>query len=56
MSTGSIFNNIKVTDRKFCRSLIKSMEESKSYPEKKVIMSKSVEDLDKEKILKLFGE
>ena len=56
MSTGSIFNSIKVKDRNFCRSLIKSMEESKSYPEKKVVMSKAVEDLDKEKIKKLFGE
>jgi len=56
MSTGSIFNSIKVTDKHFCSSLVKAMEESKAESGKKVIMSKQVTDLNKDAIKKMFGE
>lgn len=56
MATSSIFNNIKVTDKKFCHSLINAMEDSKENNGKKVVMSKPVEKLNKEQIEKIFGE
>lgn len=35
MATGSIYNNIKVTNKKFCRSLINALEDSKDNNGKK---------------------
>lgn len=57
MSTSSIFNNIKVTNKKFCRSLINAMEESRDIKSKDVVMRKQVDIItDKEKFKKIFGE
>lgn len=56
MATSSIFNNVKITDRKFCQSLIKAMEDSKEHNGKEVIFSRKVEDLNAEQIAKIFGD
>lgn len=56
MSTNSLYNNIKVKDAKFCKSLIRAMETSKENNGKKVVMSRKVETLDREKIKAIFGE
>ncbi len=56
MATNSLYNNIKVKDVRFCKSLIKAMEVSEQNDGKKVVMSKRVENLDKEKIKAIFGE
>jgi len=56
MSTNSLYNNIKVKDTRLCKSLIKAMEMSKEDNGKSVVMSRSVENLDKEKIKAIFGE
>ncbi len=56
MATSSIFNNVKIKDRKFCRSLIRAMEDSKKHNGKKVTLSRKVEELNVEQIEKIFGE
>ena len=56
MATGSIYNNIKVTNKKFCRSLINALEDSKENNGKKVTISKPVEKINKEQMEKIFGE
>ncbi len=56
MATSSIFNNVKITDRKFCRSLIRAMEDSKKHNGKEVTLSRKVEELNVEQIEKIFGE
>ena len=56
MSTSSIYNNIKVTDKKFCRSLVSAMEKAKEDSGKKVVVSKKVQDLNCREIRKIFGE
>lgn len=56
VATNSLYNNIKVKDVRFCKSLIKAMEVSEQNDGKKVVMSKRVENLDKEKIKAIFGE
>lgn len=56
MATSSIFNNIKVTDRRFCKSLVKALEDAKEVRCKEVIFSKSVKELNKEQIIHIFGE
>ena len=55
MSTNSLFNNIKVKDKKFCRALVDAMETSKASKEKEVVFSRKVENLDSEKIKTIFG-
>ena len=56
MATSSIYNNIKVTNKKFCKSLVKAMEESKENNGKNVVFSRPVEKLSKEQSEKIFGE
>jgi hypothetical protein len=55
VSTNSLFNNIKVKDKKFCRALVDAMETSKASKEKEVVFSRKVENLDSEKIKTIFG-
>lgn len=56
MATNSIYNNIKVTDKAFCRSLINALERSHETQSKQVTYSKKVSELDKSQIEKIFGE
>ena len=56
MATGSIYNNIKVTNKKFCHSLVKALEDSSENNGKSVTMTKSVSKMNKEQIEKVFGE
>ena len=56
MATSSIYSNIRVTNKKFCRSLVKAMEDSKENNGKTVVISKPVEKLSREQIEKIFGE
>ena len=49
-------NNIKITNKKFCRSLINALEDSKDNNGKKVTISKQVEKMSKEQMEKIFGE
>lgn len=56
MATSSIYNNIKVTNKKFCRSLVNALEDSKENNGKNVAMSKPVKKINKEQIEKIFGE
>ncbi len=56
MATSSIYNNIKVTDKKFCRSLVNALEDSKANNGKTVVMSRPIKKMDKEQMEKIFGE
>ncbi len=56
MSTNSLFNNIRVKDKKFCKTLVNAMETSKENNGKQVVFSKKIENLDSEKIKTIFGE
>lgn len=56
MATSSIFSNITVRDKAFCRSLIHALEHSKKDKGKQVILSKCVTELDQEQIRNLFTE
>lgn len=56
MATGSIYNNIKITNKKFCRSLVNALEDSKENNGKTVAITKSVNKMSKEQIEKVFGE
>ena len=55
MATGSIYNNIKVSNKKFCRSLVNALEDSKENNGKPVVMTKPVHKMSKEQIEKVFG-
>lgn len=56
MATGSIYNNIKVTDKKFCRSLVNALEDSKEDNGKTVVMSRPAKKISREQMEKIFGE
>lgn len=56
MATSSIYNNIKITSKKFCYSIVNAMEDSQREKGKIVKMSKPVEKLSKDQIEKIFGE
>lgn len=56
MATGSIYNNIKVTNKKFCHSLVKALEDSSENNGKSVVISKPVSKINKEQIEKIFEE
>ena len=56
MATSSIFNNIKVKDKRFCKSLVKALEDAKEVRCKEVIFSKSVKALNEDQIINIFGE
>lgn len=59
MATSSILRNVRVTDRTYCRSLVnaleKSEEEQRTGKEREVTISKKVEKLSEEQIMKIFG-
>lgn len=55
MATSSIFNNIKVTDKRFCKSLVKALEDAKEVRCKEVVFSKSVKELNADQIISVFG-
>lgn len=56
MATSSIYNNIKVTDKKFCRSLVNALESSEEDNGKKVVMSRPAKKMNREQMEKIFGE
>ena len=56
MATSSIFNNIKVTDKRLCKSLVKALEDAKEVRCKEVVFSKSVKELNADQIISVFGE
>lgn len=56
MATSSIYNNIKVTNKRFCGSLINALEDSKENNGKTVVLSKPAKRINKEQMEKIFGE
>ncbi len=56
MATSSIYNNIKVTNKRFCKSLINALEDSRENNGKVVTMSRPTKKINKEQIEKIFGE
>lgn len=56
MATSSIYNNIKVTNKRFCKSLINALEDSRENNGKVVVMSRPTKKINKEQIEKIFGE
>lgn len=56
MATRSILKNIVVKDRKFCHSLISALEHSKDQKGKEVKLTRQVRNLDKDDIIKIFGD
>lgn len=55
MATNSIFNNIKVTDKHFCRTLVNAIE-SKPKECKPIEYSKGIRKMDRETIKKVFSK
>lgn len=56
MSTNSIYNSIKVTDKNFCRTLVNALEETSKVKGKPVTFSRPVKKMSKEEIEKVFKE
>lgn len=56
MATNSIYNTIKVTDKKFCKSLVSSLENARGSKGKKVEYSKGVSVLSASQIKAMFGD
>ena len=56
MATRSILKNIVFKDRKFCHSLISALEHSKDQKGKEVKLTRQVRNLDKDDIIKIFGD
>ena len=56
MATSSIYNNIKVTNKKFCRSLVNALEDSKENNGKNVVMTRPAKKINREQMEKIFGE
>lgn len=56
MSTNSIYNSIKVTDKNFCKSLVKALEETSAIKPKPVEFSRPVRKMTKEEIEKVFNK
>lgn len=54
MATNSIYNNIKVTDKEFCRTLVNAIV-SEPINKKPVKLSKGVTKMDAKTIRKMFG-
>lgn len=55
MATNSIFNNIKVTDQKFCETLVNAIE-SKPKKCKPIEYSRGVSKMDAETIKKVLSK
>lgn len=55
MSTNSIYNNIKVTDKNFCRSLVNALENA-PIKENHVNFSRPVHKMNKQEIAKAFNK
>lgn len=56
MATSSIYNNIKVTDRNFCKSLASALENSQENKGKTVTYSKEVKRLNQDQVKALFNK
>lgn len=56
MATSSIYHSVTIRDKNLCKALITALENSKSTTNKTVIMSKKVQEIRGEDILKLFGD
>jgi len=54
MATSSIYNSIKVQDKKFCTKLVDAMEQSHACKGKEVVLSKSVKELNQDQIKEIF--
>lgn len=55
MATSSIFSNIKVTDKRFCKSLVKVLEDARETTSKEVVFSKSFKELNAKQLIDVFG-
>ena len=55
MATSSIYNNIKVTNKRFCKSLINALEDSRENNGKVVTMSRPTKKINKEQIETFFN-
>lgn len=55
MATSSFLKNVTLRGAKQCQAFIKALEKSKSCKENPVMYSKTVSDMDKEQIQKIFG-
>lgn len=56
MATSSIYNEIKIKDDKFCKKLVRAMENSSNNRGKEVTFSKTVHELNAEQLREIFGK
>lgn len=56
MATNSIYNSIKVPDERFCKSLVKALEDTSKAKSKHVEFSRPVRKLTKDEIKKVFAD
>ena len=55
MATKSFLKTINLRSTKQCQAFIKALETSQAHKEKPVVYSKTVSEMDKEQIRKVFG-
>lgn len=56
MATNSIYNSIRVTDRRYARSLVKVLEDTSKIKDRPIKYSRPVHKMTKEEIEKVFRD
>lgn len=56
MATSSIYNEIKIKDKEFCRKLVNAMENCSNNKGKDVKFSKTVSELNADQLREIFGK
>lgn len=57
MATSSIYNELRIKDKRSCENLLRTLESSKSAKVKPVVMSKKVHTVrTAEDFVKIFGD
>lgn len=56
VATKSFLKSVNLHGKKQCEGFIKALESSQSAPRKNVVYSKTVSDMSREQIQKIFGD
>lgn len=55
MATNSIYKEMRVKDRKYCRNFVAALENAEKKSSKDVVVSKLVKEIKGDNLRKMFG-